>query len=128
MSKDRKTNFRWLILSLLFIATTILYIDRSALGILAPDLQKEIGWNEEQYGYINTAFMVAYAICFLIMGRVIDTTGTKKGYIVSIGIWSVATLGHIFARSWAGFAIARFSLAVGQSGNFPANHKILSGL
>jgi ACS family hexuronate transporter-like MFS transporter len=89
-------------------------------------LQKEIGWNEEQYGMINSAFMVAYAICFLAMGTIIDRIGTRKGYIVSIGIWSLATLAHTFARTWMGFALARFSLAIGQSGNFPAAIKVVA--
>ncbi len=120
------TNFRWIILGLLFVATTILYIDRSALGILAPELQKSIGWSEEQYGIINSVFMIAYAICFIIMGRLIDKIGTRKGYLVSIGIWSIATLGHALARSWVGFAVARFSLAVGQSGNFPSAIKAVA--
>jgi len=128
MKKNKKaqTNFRWIILGLLFIATTILYIDRSALGILAPDLQKSIGWSEEQYGIINSVFMIAYAICFIIMGTLIDKIGTRKGYLLSIGIWSLATLGHALARSWIGFAVARFSLAVGQSGNFPSAIKAVA--
>lgn len=126
MSTRTKTNFRWLILSLLFMATTILYIDRSALGILAPDLQESIGWSEEQYGVINSAFMIAYALCFILMGRLIDIIGTRKGYLISIGIWSIAALGHALARSWVGFAVARFSLAVGQSGNFPSAIKAVA--
>jgi ACS family hexuronate transporter-like MFS transporter len=126
MTEKPETNFRWVILSLLFVATTILYIDRSALGIMAPHLQKEIGWNEEQYGMINSAFMVAYAICFLVMGTIIDRIGTRKGYIVAIGIWSLATLAHTFARTWVGFAIVRFTLAIGQSGNFPAAIKVVA--
>jgi len=128
MPKNQKltTNFRWIILSLLFIATTILYIDRSALGILAPDLQKSIGWSEEQYGIINSVFMIAYAICFILMGTLIDKIGTRKGYLISIGIWSIAALGHALARSWIGFAFARFSLAVGQSGSFPSAIKAVA--
>lgn len=126
MSAKPKTNFRWIILSLLFVATTILYIDRSALGILAPELQKSIGWTEEQYGLINSVFMMAYAICFLVMGSFIDKFGTRKGYLVSIGIWSIAALGHALARTWVGFAVARFSLAVGQSGNFPSAIKAVA--
>jgi len=122
----KKNNFRWLILTLLFIATTILYIDRAALGILAPELQSEIGWTEQQYGLINTAFMIAYALCFLMMGRIIDLIGTKRGYLLSIAIWSVAAMGHALARSWIGFAVARFSLAVGQSGNFPSAIKAVA--
>jgi len=126
MDKSLNTNFRWFILSLLFIATTILYIDRSALGILAPYLQKEIGWTEQQYGIINSAFMIAYAICFLIMGRIIDSIGTRRGYLISICIWSLATLSHTLARTWIGFAVSRFSLAVGQSGNFPSAIKAVA--
>ena len=126
MSTKQKTNFRWVILGLLFVATTILYIDRSALGILAPDLQKSIGWSEEQYGIINSVFMMAYAICFILMGRLIDSIGTRKGYLVSIGIWSIATLGHALSRSWVGFAVTRFSLAVGQSGSFPSAIKAVA--
>jgi ACS family hexuronate transporter-like MFS transporter len=126
MTEKRETGFRWVILSLLFIATTILYIDRSVLGILAPHLQDEIGWNEEQYGLINSAFMVAYAICFLFMGRIIDRIGTKKGYLISIIIWSIAAVSHSLARSWIGFAFARFTLAIGQSGNFPSAIKVVA--
>ena len=128
MNKNQKskTNFRWIILGLLFVATTILYIDRSSLGILAPYLQKNIGWSEEQYGIINSLFMIAYAICFILMGRMIDIFGTRKGYLLSIGIWSIAALGHALARSWIGFAIARFSLAAGQSGNFPSAIKAVA--
>lgn len=125
-SKKSQTRFRWIILGLLFAATTILYIDRSALGILAPELQKSIGWSEEQYGMINSAFMIAYAMCFILMGRWIDIIGTRKGYLASLGIWSVAALGHALARSWVGFAVARFSLGVGQSGNFPSAIKAVA--
>jgi ACS family hexuronate transporter-like MFS transporter len=124
--KQERTHFRWMILALLFVATTILYIDRSALGILAPDLQKSVGWSEAQYGVINSVFMIAYAICFILMGRLIDKIGTRKGYLISIGIWSLATLGHALARSWVGFAMARFGLAVGQSGNFPSAIKAVA--
>ena len=128
MDKSQKlpTNFRWIILSLLFAATTILYIDRSALGILAPQLQKSIGWTEEQYGIINSVFMIAYAICFILMGTLIDKLGTRKGYLISIGIWSLAALTHALVRSWIGFAVARFTLAVGQSGNFPSAIKAVA--
>jgi ACS family hexuronate transporter-like MFS transporter len=120
------TRFRWVVLGFLFAATTILYIDRSALGILAPELQKTIGWSEEQYGMINSAFMIAYAVCFILMGKWIDLMGTRRGYLASLGIWSVAALGQALAGSWVGFAAARFSLGVGQSGNFPSAIKAVA--
>ena len=74
-------------LRLLFCATTINYVDRQVLGVLAPQLQSIIGWNEIQYGYIVTAFQAAYALGLLVVGRFIDRFGTRIGYAVAIGLW-----------------------------------------
>ncbi len=112
--------YRWVVCALLFFATTINYIDRAVLGILAPVLQNSIGWNQVDYGYIVTAFTGAYAIGLLFVGRFIDKVGTKKGYSVSMIVWSVAAVAHAFARSVFGFGAARFALGLGESGNFPA--------
>lgn len=117
---------RWRVCALLFFATTINYMDRQVLGILAPDLQRIIGWNELQYGYIVTAFQAAYAVGLLIMGSVIDRIGTRRGYAVAIGIWSLSAMGHALARTAFGFGIARFMLGLGESGNFPAGIKTVA--
>lgn len=119
-------NIRWLILLFLFFATVLLYLDRSALGIMAPFLQKEIGWSERQYGNINTAFMVGYAFCFLFMGAFIDRTGTRAGYAISVGLWAIAQASAALAKTWIGFAFSRIGLSVGQSGNFPVANKVLA--
>jgi ACS family hexuronate transporter-like MFS transporter len=113
-------NYRWSICALLFFATTVNYIDRQVLGILAPVLGKEIGWNEIEYGYIVTAFQAAYAIGLLFAGRLIDKYGTKLGYTVSIVVWSLAAMGHALVKSAFGFGVARFALGLGESANFPA--------
>ena len=81
-SKLKVGKFRWAIVALVFFATTINYIDRQVIGILAPLLQTEIGWSDIDYGYIVMAFTAAYAIGLLIVGRLIDIIGTKKGYAV----------------------------------------------
>ena len=120
------SNIRWIVLIFLFLATVLLYIDRSALGIMAPFLQKEIGWSEQQYGNINTAFMIGYAICFLIMGSFIDRIGSRAGYALSVGLWAVAQASTALAKTWIGFAITRTGLSVGQSGNFPVANKVLA--
>jgi len=83
-SPAKSGHYRWSVCALLFFATTINYIDRQVLGILAPVLQKEIGWNQIDYGYIVTAFQAAYAIGLLTVGRFIDRVGTKIGYGISI--------------------------------------------
>ena len=118
--KQNVGSYRWTVCALLFFATTINYIDRQVLGLLAPVLQKDIGWNEIQYGYIVFAFQAAYAIGLLVMGRFIDKVGTKIGYTVSIIVWSVAAMGHALVKTVFGFGLARFFLGLGESGNFPA--------
>ena len=118
-AKPKTGGFRWTVCALLFFATTINYIDRQVLGILAPHLQKIIGWSEVDYGYIVTAFQAAYALGLLLFGRFIDRFGTKTGYTVSITLWSVAAMAHAAARSAFGFGAARSALGFGESGNFP---------
>src|ERR1700751_3401353 len=76
--------YRWIICALLFFATTINYVDRGVLGVLAPELQKTIGWTDTQYGDINAAFSLAYAIGFLVVGRFIDRVGTRIGYAAAL--------------------------------------------
>ncbi|MBA3768944.1 MAG: MFS transporter [Blastocatellia bacterium] len=113
-------NFRWVICALLFFATTINYIDRQVLGILAKPLQQEMGWSESDYGYIATAFTGAYAVGLLVVGRLMDWLGTRKGFSFAIVFWSLAAMAHAFARSAFGFGVARFALGIGEAGNFPA--------
>jgi ACS family hexuronate transporter-like MFS transporter len=119
-------RYRWRICALLFFATTINYVDRQVLGVLAPELQRVIGWNEIQYSNIINAFQAAYALGLLVAGRFIDRVGTRVGYAVSIGVWSLATFGHAFVRTVLGFGVARFFLGLGESGNFPAAIKTVA--
>ena len=121
-----KSAYRWRICALLFFATTINYVDRQVLGVLAPYLQSIIGWNEIQYGYIVTSFQAAYAIGLLVAGGVIDRVGTRIGYAISITIWSLAAMSHALVQTVVGFAIARFALGLGEAGNFPAAIKTVA--
>ena len=116
-------NYRYRILALLMFATTINYFDRSIIGVMAPTLEKMFGWTNSDYAYIMISFKVAYALGMLFMGGLIDRLGTKKGYTLSIAIWSIFGMLHALVRpgfSVLGFAAARFGLGFGESGNFPA--------
>src|SRR5678810_102838 len=115
----RVGRYRWTICALLFFATTINYIDRQVLGILAPTLQGELGWTEQQFGEIVSWFTIAYALGFLVVGRIMDRVGTRRGFAGAIVIWSIAAVAHAFARPAAGFSAVRFALGLGESGNFP---------
>jgi ACS family hexuronate transporter-like MFS transporter len=126
MDDGREGRFRWVVCGLLFAATTINYVDRQVLGILAPHLQKIIGWSEVQYGYIVTAFQIAYAVGLALFGLLIDKFGTKIGYAASLVIWSIAAMAHAAARSAIGFGAARFALGLGESGNFPSAIKTVA--
>lgn len=116
-------NYRYRILALLMFATTINYFDRSIIGVMAPTLEKLFGWTNSDYANIMISFKVAYAIGMISMGGLIDRLGTKKGYTLSIAIWSVFGMMHALVRpgfSIIGFAAARFGLGFGEAGNFPA--------
>jgi MFS transporter, ACS family, aldohexuronate transporter len=116
-------HLRWYICALLFLGSTINYIDRGTIAILAPHLQGLFNWSENDYGRIVAAFQAAYAIMMLVSGPVIDWLGTRAGYAVAMAWWSVATAGHALARSVASFRVARFTLGAGEAGNFPASIK-----
>jgi len=119
-------RYRWTICGLLFFATTINYVDRAVLGILAPTLQRTIGWNEVQYGYIIMSFMTAYALGIAMVGRFIDRVGTRLGYAAAVALWSVSAMCHALVRSALGFGVVRFTLGLGESGNFPAGIKTVA--
>lgn len=125
-STPRMGHVRWGICALLFFATTINYVDRSVLGLLAPLLEKEIGWSSIEYGRISAAFTLAYAIGFLYAGWFIDRFGTRVGYAVYLIVWSLAAAGHALAATALGFGLARFALGLGESGNFPAAIKTVA--
>lgn len=116
-------KYRFRILALLFAATSINYFDRSLMGVMSPELIEWFGWTKQDYSNILIAFQIAYAIGLLTMGGIIDRLGTKKGYVLSIGLWSMfgmlhAAIGKGF--SLIGFMMARFGLGYGEAGNFPA--------
>lgn len=149
---EKVGRYRWKICALLFFATTINYMDRQVLALLKPVLQDPIsgiGLTEVNYGYIVTAFSLAYALGLLVVGGFIDRVGTKLGYAVAVAVWALAAASHALVSfpsvvavldgvvRWlasasglkgligvsgavAGFAVARFVLGLGESGNFPA--------
>ena len=116
----KPTHFRWFICALLMYATTVNYIDRSILNAMAPDLQKIIGWRDYQFGLINAAFTMAYGIGFLLMGRLVDTVGTRKGYAISLTLWTLSAISTAFTSTPFQFGLTRFSLGLWEAGNYPA--------
>jgi MFS transporter, ACS family, hexuronate transporter len=133
-----KTSWRWFVCFLLFLATTINYMDRSALALVEPLLHLPfMGWipgvaaqyqaaYNNNYGDTVIAFQIAYGVGFLTAGRIIDKLGTKTGYALAICIWAVSSLSHSLVTSVAGFAVARVFLGLGESGNFPAAIKAVT--
>ena len=124
--RERIGRYRWTICALLFFAATINYIDRQVIGILKPTLKSELGWDEIAYSNVVFWFQAAYALGFIIMGRVMDKIGTRRGFSLSVVFWSVAAMAHSLAHSVTTFGIARFGLGLGESGNFPASVKTVA--
>ena len=113
-------------MALLFGATTVNYIDRQVLAILAPTLTRELGWRETDYAAIVSWFSVAYGVGLLGMGPVMDRIGVRLGLSLAVGVWSLASMAHALVRSVAGFGVARALLGIGESGNFPAAVKTVA--
>jgi ACS family hexuronate transporter-like MFS transporter len=117
---------RWTVCAMLFVATSINYMDRQVIAILKPTLEHSIGMTEVGYGYIVDAFQIAYAIGLLAAGRLIDKLGTRIGYMLVMAVWSLSAMGHALASTVLEFGFARFFLGLGESGNFPAAIKTVA--
>lgn len=126
MSVVKIKNYRWIIVVLLFTATTINYLDRQIIGLLKPILEKEFDWTETDFARIVMAFTAAYAVGLLAFGWLIDKIGTKLGYSITIVFWSIAGMLHALARSAFGFGLARVGLGLGEAGNYPAAVKTVA--
>jgi ACS family hexuronate transporter-like MFS transporter len=122
---------RWTICALLFVATSINYMDRQVLSLLKPTLmhpfaQGGIGMTEVGYGYIMAAFQIAYAVGLILAGRFVDRVGTRIGYMCIMAVWSLSAMGHALVNSMFQFGVARVCLGLGESGNFPAAIKTVA--
>jgi len=144
--------FRWVICALLLFAAIINYVDRQVIGILKPTLVDTFGWSDERiYSSIVFCFQLAYAIGFVFAGRVMDALGVRRGFAISVTLWSIAAMAHGLAgyvTTWrlpvlnldastgfavitltgaaVGLALARFALGIGESGAFPASIKTVA--
>ncbi len=119
-SRNFISDIRWRICFLLFIATTLNYMDRQILSILAPELQKEIGWDEIDYSRIVAAFTFAYSAGLMLSGRFLDWIGVKKGFAIGVGGWSLAAAAHAIATTPFGFGVSRAFLGLTEASNFPS--------
>lgn len=126
MSTATIGKLRWTICSLLFFATTINYLDRAVISLLKSTLTEQLHWDDADYTNVEIAFKVSYAIGLLAAGRLIDKLGTRIGYALATGIWSVAAVGHALVNSVFGFGVARSALGVSEAGNFPAAIKTVA--
>jgi ACS family hexuronate transporter-like MFS transporter len=125
-SGARLGRVRWTICAMLFVATSINYMDRQVIAILKPTLQHSIGMTDSAFGHVTASFMIAYALGLLVAGRFVDRVGTRIGYMVIMGLWSFSAMGHALANTVMEFGIARFCLGLGESGNFPAAIKTVA--
>ncbi len=122
----RGRSYRWTICGLLFAATAINYVDRQMIGVLKPLLQHDLRWSEGDYANIVFWFQAAYAIGFVCVGRFMDWAGARIGYAVTFTFWTLAHMAHGLVGNVAQFAVARFALGIGESGNFPAGLKVVA--
>ena len=119
-------NFRWLIITLVFLAAVLNYIDRQTLSALAPTIQKDLGLTDRDYGNIVNIFLIAYTISYLISGRMIDKLGTRVGMALFVAFWSLANMLTAAAHGVRSLGFFRFMLGLGEAGVWPAASKSVS--
>jgi ACS family hexuronate transporter-like MFS transporter len=126
VAAERVGRFRWVICALLFAATALNYVDRQIIGILQPMLAHKFHWTETDYSNVVFSFQLAYAIGYIVFGKLIDRIGARAGYAIAVAIWTVAHVAHAWASSLSDFIVARFAIGLGESGNFPAGLKAVA--
>ena len=119
-------GLRWVIIALVFFATLINYIDRLTISVLAPLIVQDLGLTNTEYGGIATWFLVAYTLSQGLSGKLYDRVGIKRGFTVSIIVWSVAAMGHAFAGGLRSLSAMRFILGLGEAGNWPGAAKTVA--
>jgi ACS family hexuronate transporter-like MFS transporter len=122
----RVGNTRWVVVTLLFFAMVINYVDRQTIGILKPTLSKEFGWNESDYANLVFWFQASYAVSYLVFGRVMDRLGARWGFGLAFAIWQIAHIAHAGARGLNDFIFARVALGIGEGGGFPGGIKAVT--
>lgn len=126
IGEERATRYRWLIVTLLFTAMVINYVDRQTIGVLKPTLSAEFGWSEGDYADLVFWFQASYAVAYLAFGRIIDRVGARWGFGLAFAIWQIAHIAHAGARGLTGFIFARVALGVGEGGGFPGGIKAVA--
>jgi ACS family hexuronate transporter-like MFS transporter len=119
-------RLRWIICGMLFLATVINYVDRFALSFLAKPLQEQFKWSDSEFGWILFAFQASYASMNVVWGSIIDRIGLRLGYALGVIWWSIAAMGHAFARSVTGFGFWRVQLGIGEAVNWPGAIKTIA--
>ncbi|MEK6280803.1 MAG: MFS transporter [Acidobacteriota bacterium] len=119
-------GLRWWIISLIFLATLINYIDRLTISVLAPVITRDLGLTNTEFGGIITWFLLAYTISQSLSGKLYDRVGTKRGFVCSVVLWSIAAMAHAFARGLASLSALRFILGLGEAGNWPGAAKTVA--
>jgi len=125
-TESRQTSYRWVIVALLFFATTNNYYNRIVLSVVIPEVKEDIGISDIQYSYVLSAFQFAYMFGMLAAGKFIDWAGTRIGYVVSIVVWSIAACLHGTTGSVWSLGAWRGMLGLSEAGNFPAAIKSVS--
>ena len=116
-------NLRWIIVALLFVATGLSFLDRQVLSLAIIKIKAEFLMTDVEYGWVNTAFLLSYAIMFTLGGWLIDRFGTRIGLAVSVGLWSLSSAFHGLTQNVWQLGTARFFLGLGEGGAFPGAAK-----
>ena len=123
---QQASALRWSILALLFLATLINFLNRLAIAVLGPVMTLQLGLSSSQFAALTTSFLIAYTVSQGISGKLYDKVGTKRGFVISIVVWSLSSMAHAFARGLISLDCLRFMLGLGEGGTWPGAAKAIA--
>ena len=126
MTNSRYPRVRWVIIGLIFLVTFINFLDRMTISVLAPVITAQLGLTNFQFASIATWFLVAYGASQGLSGRLYDRIGARAGFTLSVFVWAASAIGHAFARGLGSLSALRFTLGLGEAGNWPGAAKVIA--
>ncbi|WP_394839053.1 MFS transporter [Pendulispora rubella] len=122
----RPSRRRWLVIGLIFVVTLINYLDRLTVSVLAPVITEAMKLSNLQYASLATWFLLAYTLSQSLSGRIYDRMGIRRGFTLSVVVWSLSAMAHAFVRGLGGLSVLRFCLGLGEAGNWPGAAKVVA--
>lgn len=120
VSLIRQNRFAWLVVCLLFLGSVVNYMDRAVLGVIMPQVRRDLSLSNTDYGFAVNIFLMMYMVLYILGGRVADRLGCRRTFSLTLAFWSIAAIGHSLVRGMGSLCFFRGMLGIGEGAFYPA--------